>query len=181
MKPDDDIRGNSRRRQHRLQILQPALIQVRDAAADDVALESKRSDDGMDLPDRFGKILRAGRIAVVRDVWLVADLQRVLLQTGGSCRLHDAPRAGGEHVRFDPIRPVSGLHLAAGEHEERAHRPIREFGDERLDRCGFAVREEILAHGRDSDPLEERKLAGNRLAEPRVDAKNRHAVLAIES
>src|SRR5207344_3211804 len=96
MKADDDIRGNSRRRQHRVQILQPALIQVRDAAADDVALESKRSDGGMDLPDRFGKILRAGRIAVVRDVWLVANLQRVLLQTGGSCRLHDAPRAGGE-------------------------------------------------------------------------------------
>ena len=131
----------------------------------------------MDLPDRFGEVLRAGCIAIVRDVGLVADLQRVLLQADGSCRLHDAPRAGGEHVRFDPIRPVGDLHLAAGEHEDRARRPIREFGDERLDRCGFAVSEEVLAHGSDSDPLKERKLAGNRIAEPRVDAENRHVFL----
>ena len=48
-----------------------------------------------------------------------------------------------------------------------------------LGRVGDAL--EILTHGRDSDPLEERKLSGNRLAEPRVDAKNRHVVLAIES
>src|SRR6476619_7389048 len=54
--PADVVIGNSRRRQHRLQILQPALIQVGDTAADEVTLEPKRSDDGMDLPDRFGKI-----------------------------------------------------------------------------------------------------------------------------
>ena len=177
MKSDDDVGGNRGGGQHGLQVLQPALVEVRDAASDEVALESQRSDDSVDLPDRFGKVLRPRRIAVVRDIRLVADLERVLLETRGMRRLDDAPGARREHVGFDSVRPVGDLHLAAGEHEERAGRAIGKFRDQRLDWRGVAVREKILTDDADAELREERELAGNRIAEPRVDAKNRHGFL----
>jgi hypothetical protein len=133
----------------------------------------------MHLPDRFGEVLRPRRIAVVRDIRLVADLERVLLETSGVGRLDDAPGARREHVGFDPVRSVGDLHLAAGEHEERAGRAIRKFGDQRLDGRGVAAREEILADDADAEVREERELAGYRIAEPRVDAKNYHVIVRL--